>query len=1345
MADEEFTGFAARSQDARQVAHGSSGYGFNEMDGGDASGPPRLASARRGSIPSMTPLSQFSADSEQSRSVVDRVSRSSLTARDFEAIGIETRKASARVVRARWTKAINKVKAASQFIKGLQTSRDEISVTAINISDGIKPIKALQKALKKAKAPAMNAISHADLGTGVVTEVKRFMTDDLVVIDYGTKWAAHADLSFRVGLRHGEHDEVSKSKRTILLFEADDMKAFTNQEKLNILKSEKSTSSRIPYVRVKAKVMVLYKDDAADQGGIGSCYWIPLDEFFNSIVLNVTQQKNHKALRSDIGVKRLQMIMERKLKEASSENNPGSQRRDMLNAVQAYMIENDILFTESNLAKLLKAYRDVKCFDDMIELIAIRKTQFDDDDAGAATRGESGGLSTEVQHYYALALSSRGQPGDLELAEEIAVHVCLKAPDFKEMQGLKGKMFKKKFMQAFADPTSDPKEMEKARAQAAEAYTRLSEIELAEPNTIPTWSFSNLTVLLFACENVKESEFKIWQNTDTLTQMLSGKLELQTLNFWDTSTLLGLDVIAGYLFKNPMLFMHANRVLAHLMTLPSQTWMLETLLVDLRFTHAIHTNRGGSGGEGHSVEELRYNWWVNFLEMSVGNADHGEKEKMKKQLVLVTTNVGLEDYSKMMKTYISIQEPRGGGRALKVEGGFDQPNCVVQMSLAVRGDGDWHKECPLKTVDIQDSNISKPNQPGVLDERRIIISSTSTETGINEIFTVIFPSSDERSKFWEVAKGHGYTNEKEMSEMLCPPHTFWTADDSDSKIVLGEGSFATVFLGAVQGEDGKDNSRLVAIKQMKEEFLSVPHAMADFLSEIGKLRQMKHKNIIEFLGAEKDNGVLNTYLMELVDGGDLGQMVDVVGPLFVDTMRENSVEAIAAYAAQIVSGVEYLHTGHSICHRDLKPANALVDSQSGKLKLNDFGTVQDLGGLDSKAFELVGSLPYADPQVLMGVPYGLEVDIFSVGSTIWELAGGKMPYSDIGGMDALMEHRRANPKELLPMDPAWPAELRDFIVRCFAPKSTRPDASELLKDKFMLHGLDIANNHWARPMSQYTATNEISNQLADVLKEHEDEIVAAWCAAIAETPSDAALATTYREEIISLLQFIGDLLDSDNKTDPLKIDEVWAKLKALISDGVAPEDEFTRARDFVIILKYLSLPKPPVTAEGSNDARENTHFLMKVIKKTDYFSKLPHTVWVCETCLNDMIENTIRDILPSASKRYTPYRESDISEGSGGVAVKAMMLKMDQILDHLNSAAPQGRTLLRQKSHKNSDVRPELREFCEANGIGDEWAAVLAAQEITPALLKRDPPVLSRADLTELGIPLGVVATLLPR
>ena len=52
--------------------------------------------------------------------------------------------------------------------------------------------------------------------------------------------------------------------------------------------------------------------------------------------------------------------------------------------------------------------------------------------------------------------------------------------------------------------------------------------------------FSNLTVLLFACENVEESKFKIWQITDTLTQMLSGQLQLQTLDYWGASTLYAL-------------------------------------------------------------------------------------------------------------------------------------------------------------------------------------------------------------------------------------------------------------------------------------------------------------------------------------------------------------------------------------------------------------------------------------------------------------------------------------------------------------------------------------------------------------------------------------------------------------------------------------------------------------------------------------------------------------------------------------------------------------------------------------------------------------------------------------
>ena len=75
-------------------------------------------------------------------------------------------------------------------------------------------------------------------------------------------------------------------------------------------------------------------------------------------------------------------------------------------------------------------------------------------------------------------------------------------------------------------------------------------------------------------------------------------------------------MIAAYLFKNPMLFMHANQVVAHLMTQHCEAWMIETMLANLRFTHDIHTKR--TGESGNSVEELRFNFWVQFLDNRYG-------------------------------------------------------------------------------------------------------------------------------------------------------------------------------------------------------------------------------------------------------------------------------------------------------------------------------------------------------------------------------------------------------------------------------------------------------------------------------------------------------------------------------------------------------------------------------------------------------------------------------------------------------------------------------------------------------------------------------------------------------
>jgi len=73
-----------------------------------------------------------------------------------------------------------------------------------------------------------------------------------------------------------------------------------------------------------------------------------------------------------------------------------------------------------------------------------------------------------------------------------------------------------------------------------------------------------------------------------------------------------------------------------------------------------------------------------------------------------------------------------------------------------------------------------------------------------------------------------------------------------------------------------------------------------------------------------------TYLflvMEYLIGGDLYSLMTEFGSLPIDAVR--------FYAAEIVLGIEYLHS-HGIVHRDLKPDNILIGN-NGHIKLADFG------------------------------------------------------------------------------------------------------------------------------------------------------------------------------------------------------------------------------------------------------------------------------------------------------------------------------------------------------------------------------------------------------------------------
>lgn len=87
---------------------------------------------------------------------------------------------------------------------------------------------------------------------------------------------------------------------------------------------------------------------------------------------------------------------------------------------------------------------------------------------------------------------------------------------------------------------------------------------------------------------------------------------------------------------------------------------------------------------------------------------------------------------------------------------------------------------------------------------------------------------------------------------------------------------------------------------------------------------------------------------------------------------------------QLVSAVDYLHS-HWIIHRDLKTSNLLMNNR-GQMKVADFGMARYFGDPPPKMTQLVVTLWYRAPELLLGAEeYGKEIDIWSIGCIFGEL------------------------------------------------------------------------------------------------------------------------------------------------------------------------------------------------------------------------------------------------------------------------------------------------------------------------------------------------------------------------
>ena len=195
-----------------------------------------------------------------------------------------------------------------------------------------------------------------------------------------------------------------------------------------------------------------------------------------------------------------------------------------------------------------------------------------------------------------------------------------------------------------------------------------------------------------------------------------------------------------------------------------------------------------------------------------------------------------------------------------------------------------------------------------------------------------------------------------------------------------EGYLSEGAMGAVYRAHNIVTDVDVAIKQM----LGAEYT-ARFEIEARLLSQLEHPRVVKVLDHFQDASGVYYIVMELVEGSDLGKLLEERGDPGLP------VPEVIEYARQTCEALQYVHE-QQIVHRDVKPAN-LICGENG-ITLVDFGVATRLTTTDTGTVG-IGTPRFMAPEVFAGGIASPRSDVFSLAATVWNLITGEPPvYAD---------------------------------------------------------------------------------------------------------------------------------------------------------------------------------------------------------------------------------------------------------------------------------------------------------------------------------------------------------------
>jgi beta-lactam-binding protein with PASTA domain/tRNA A-37 threonylcarbamoyl transferase component Bud32 len=240
--------------------------------------------------------------------------------------------------------------------------------------------------------------------------------------------------------------------------------------------------------------------------------------------------------------------------------------------------------------------------------------------------------------------------------------------------------------------------------------------------------------------------------------------------------------------------------------------------------------------------------------------------------------------------------------------------------------------------------------------------------------------------------------------------------------IIGIGGMAIVY----KAYDSIDD-RVVAVKILKEEFLSNEDFRRRFKNESRAIAVLSHPNIVKVYDVSFGDK-LQYIVMEFIDGITLKEYIDLQQVL---TWKE-----AVHFTVQILRALEHAHE-KGIVHRDIKPQNIMM-LEDGTIKVTDFGIARfansETRTITDKA---IGSVHYISPEQARGAETDAKSDIYSVGVMLFEMLTGSLPFESDSAVSVAIMQLQQEPKHPREINNTIPEGLEEITLKAMQKEPIR--------------------------------------------------------------------------------------------------------------------------------------------------------------------------------------------------------------------------------------------------------------------------------------------------------------------